>query len=85
MSKILVLGSGLIGLSTVMMLARRDHDVTMFERNSEHLLGSRAGSCPALRDEVMVRPEVVNRIMEIAPRGRDTASAVPRRTASNAT
>jgi len=40
MSKILVLGGGVIGLSTAMMLARRGHDVTVFERDSEPLPGS---------------------------------------------
>jgi 2-polyprenyl-6-methoxyphenol hydroxylase-like FAD-dependent oxidoreductase len=40
MSKILVLGGGVIGLSTAMMLVRRGHDVTGFERDSEALPGS---------------------------------------------
>ena len=40
MSRILVLGGGVIGLSTAMMLARQDHDVTVFERDGEPLPGS---------------------------------------------
>ena len=40
MSKILVLGGGVIGLSTAMMLARRGHDVTVFERDSKPLPAS---------------------------------------------
>jgi glycine/D-amino acid oxidase-like deaminating enzyme len=38
--KILVLGGGIIGLSTAMMLARRGHDVTVLERDSEPTPGS---------------------------------------------
>jgi len=37
MSTILVLGGGVIGLSTAMMLARQGHSVTVFERDSEPL------------------------------------------------
>lgn len=40
MSKTLVLGSGVIGLSTAMMLVRRGHGVTVFERDSEAVPGS---------------------------------------------
>jgi 2-polyprenyl-6-methoxyphenol hydroxylase-like FAD-dependent oxidoreductase len=40
MSKILVLGGGIVGLSTAMMLARRGHDVTVFERDSHPLPAS---------------------------------------------
>src|ERR1700677_1293923 len=40
MSKILVLGGGIVGLSTAMMLARRGHDVTVFERDSKPLPAS---------------------------------------------
>jgi 2-polyprenyl-6-methoxyphenol hydroxylase-like FAD-dependent oxidoreductase len=40
MAKILVLGGGVIGLSTAMMLARRGHDVTLFERDSEPVPGT---------------------------------------------
>jgi glycine/D-amino acid oxidase-like deaminating enzyme len=40
MSKILVLGGGIVGLSTAMMLARRGHDVTVFERDSNPLPAS---------------------------------------------
>jgi len=40
MSTILVLGGGVIGLSTAMMLARQGHSVTVFEQDSEPLPGS---------------------------------------------
>ena len=40
MSKILVLGGGIVGLSTAMMLARQGHDVTVFERDSKPLPAS---------------------------------------------
>jgi 2-polyprenyl-6-methoxyphenol hydroxylase-like FAD-dependent oxidoreductase len=40
MSTILVLGGGVIGLSTAMMLARQGYDVTVFESDSEPLPGS---------------------------------------------
>jgi 2-polyprenyl-6-methoxyphenol hydroxylase-like FAD-dependent oxidoreductase len=40
MSTILILGGGVIGLSTAMMLARQGHSVTVFERDSEPLPGS---------------------------------------------
>ena len=40
MSKIVVLGGGIVGLSTAMMLARRGHDVTVFERDSKPLPAS---------------------------------------------
>ena len=40
MSKILVLGGGVVGLSMAMMLARQGHSVTVFERDSEPLPGS---------------------------------------------
>ena len=40
MSKILVLGGGIVGLSTAMMLTRRGHDVTVFERDSKPLPAS---------------------------------------------
>jgi 2-polyprenyl-6-methoxyphenol hydroxylase-like FAD-dependent oxidoreductase len=40
MSTILVLGGGVIGLSTAMMLARQGHSVTVFERDNDPLPGS---------------------------------------------
>jgi 2-polyprenyl-6-methoxyphenol hydroxylase-like FAD-dependent oxidoreductase len=40
MSKILVLGGGVIGLSTAMMLVRRGYNVTVLERDSAPLPGS---------------------------------------------
>jgi len=40
MSTILILGGGVIGLSTAMILARKGHSVTVFERDSEPLPGS---------------------------------------------
>ena len=40
MSTILVLGGGVIGLSTAMILARQGHDVTVFEHDREPLPGS---------------------------------------------
>jgi 2-polyprenyl-6-methoxyphenol hydroxylase-like FAD-dependent oxidoreductase len=38
--KILILGGGVIGLSTAMLLARQGHDVTVFEHDREPLPGS---------------------------------------------
>jgi 2-polyprenyl-6-methoxyphenol hydroxylase-like FAD-dependent oxidoreductase len=35
MSTILILGGGVVGLSTAMMLARDGHSVTVFEHDSE--------------------------------------------------
>lgn len=40
MPRILVVGGGVIGLSTAMMLAQQGHDVTVFERDSESVPGS---------------------------------------------
>jgi 2-polyprenyl-6-methoxyphenol hydroxylase-like FAD-dependent oxidoreductase len=40
MSRILVLGGGVVGLSTAMMLARQGHSVTVFEHDSAPLPGS---------------------------------------------
>ena len=42
MSTILVLGGGVVGLSTAMMLARQGHSVTVLERDGEPLPGSPA-------------------------------------------
>jgi len=40
MSRILVLGGGVVGLSTAIMLTRQGHDVTVFERDREPAPGS---------------------------------------------
>ncbi|MBV8813436.1 MAG: FAD-dependent oxidoreductase [Verrucomicrobia bacterium] len=40
MSTILILGGGVVGLSTAMMLARQGHSVTVLERDSQPLPGS---------------------------------------------
>jgi 2-polyprenyl-6-methoxyphenol hydroxylase-like FAD-dependent oxidoreductase len=40
MPKIIVLGGGVIGLSTAMLLTRQGHDVTVFERDSAPVPGS---------------------------------------------
>jgi NADPH-dependent 2,4-dienoyl-CoA reductase/sulfur reductase-like enzyme len=40
MSRILVLGGGIIGLSTAMMLARQGHSVTILEHDTEPRPGS---------------------------------------------
>src|SRR5258707_64760 len=40
MSKIIVLGGGVVGLSTAMLLARQGHDVTVFERDDTPLPGT---------------------------------------------
>jgi phytoene dehydrogenase-like protein len=40
MARILVLGGGVVGLSTAMMLARQGHSVTVFEHDSAPLPGS---------------------------------------------
>jgi len=40
MSKILVLGGGVIGLSTALMLAREGHDITVFEHDAASAPGS---------------------------------------------
>ena len=40
MSRILVLGGGVVGLSTAMVLARQGHSVTVFEHDSASLPGS---------------------------------------------
>jgi 2-polyprenyl-6-methoxyphenol hydroxylase-like FAD-dependent oxidoreductase len=40
MATILVLGGGVIGLSTAMILTRQGHSVTVFERDTEPLPGS---------------------------------------------
>ncbi len=42
MSRIIVLGGGIVGLSTAMMLQRQGHDVTVFERDRDPLPGSPA-------------------------------------------
>jgi len=40
MSKIIVIGAGIVGLSTALMLGRQGHDVTVLERDDEALPGS---------------------------------------------
>src|SRR5258708_6520646 len=40
MSKIIVLGGGVVGLSTALLLARQGHDVTVFERDDTPLPGT---------------------------------------------
>jgi len=37
MSTIIIIGSGIVGLATAMMLAREGYDVNVFERDSEPL------------------------------------------------
>jgi glycine/D-amino acid oxidase-like deaminating enzyme len=39
-AKIVVLGGGIVGLSTVMLLAKQHHNVTVFERDSDSLPSS---------------------------------------------
>lgn len=46
MSKIVVLGAGVVGLSTAMLLARQGHDVTVFERDGARIPGSPAEARP---------------------------------------
>jgi NADPH-dependent 2,4-dienoyl-CoA reductase/sulfur reductase-like enzyme len=77
MSRILVIGGGVIGLSIAMMAARQGHSVTILEHDSDPLpasteeawrfrVANEIRSLLALPQEVIGRPGLVDCMMEVA-------------------